>query len=111
MKISKKTLTAGIVTLSIALASAVVYANKNHEHKGHGHSDSASLIRNAALGIDQAMKIALAEMPGKVIEAEIEQDDGVIVWEIEVLNSQNQVYEFEIDANSGVIIESERDDD
>ncbi|MGI9316489.1 MAG: PepSY domain-containing protein [bacterium] len=108
MNISKKTLTAGIVVIAIAGASAVGLANhKNHNHRDH---DSADLIRESAISIDQAMEIALADVPGKVMEAEIDREDGVVVWEIEVVDNQNQIFEFEIDANSGNILEKELDD-
>ncbi len=113
MKISSKTLATGITVLTILGASATVLANKDHGKRDSDDcdSDAVSLVQNATLGIDEAMKIALADTPGKVIEAEIEKDDGLVVWEIEIVNNQNQVYEFEIDANSGAILENERDDD
>ena len=112
MKISNKTLAAGITALTILGTSAAVLANKDHgKRDGDCDSDSAKLVQDAAIKIDQAMKIALADMPGKIIEAEIEKDDGVVVWEIEIVNNQNQIYEYEIDANNGAILENKRDDD
>ena len=108
MNISKKTLTAGIVVIAIAGASAIGFANhRNHDHRDH---DSANLIQKASISFDQAVEIALADVPGQVVEAELEREDGVVVWEIEVVDSQNQLFEFEIDANSGDILEKELDD-
>ena len=105
MNISKKTLTAGIAVIAVAGASAVGFAN----HRYHDQ-DSANLIQEASISIDQAVEIALADVPGKVIEAEIEHEDGAAVWEIEVIDSQNQMFEFEIDASSGDILEKELED-
>lgn len=108
MKISKKTIVTSIIALSIAGGAATLYAKKDREKSD---INKASLVQEATLTIDDAIKVALADMPGKVIEAELEKDDGVMVWEIELVNNQNELYEFEIDANSGAILESERDDD
>ena len=69
------------------------------------------LVNDAALTIDQAMSIALKEVPGKVTEVEIEKEDGKLIWEVSVLDDQNQTFELEIDANSGEVLEKELDDD
>ena len=103
MKTSTKALTAGIASLIIAGTSITAFS-------GQSDDDKPELVNQASLSIEQAMAIALADVPGKVIEAELEHDDGTLVWEIEVLNSENLVYEFEIDANDGRILEKERDD-
>ena len=105
MKKSTKAVTAGIVTLIAAGTTLVAFSGQ--DDKDH----SPELVNEASVNIDQAMAIALADVPGKVIEAEIEREDGTLVWEIEVLNNQNQVFEFEIDANDGRILEKEQDDD
>lgn len=108
MKISKKTIVTSIIALSIAGGAAAVYAKKDREKCD---VDKVTLVQEAKLTVDDAIKVALADMPGKVIEAELEKDDGVMVWEIELVNNQSELYEFEIDANSGAILESEREDD
>ena len=106
MKTSKKTLATTITVAIIAGISTAVIASKEHDDL-----NSASAIQEATLGIDEATKIASKEVAGKVIEAELEHDDGILVWEIEVINDKNQIYEVEIDANSGAILEIEQDDD
>ncbi len=108
MNISKKALTAGIAVIVIAGASVVGFAShRNHDHRDH---DSANLIQEASISMNQAIEIALAEVPGKVVEAELEREDGAVIWEIEVVDSQNQMFEFEIDASSGDILEKELED-
>lgn len=99
-----KILSGAVTALSIAVTSTIVIASQKGD-------DSASLIQDASLGVDQAMAIALADVPGNVIEAEIERENGKLIWEIEIVDQQNQVYELEIDANSGEILEKELEDD
>ena len=62
MNISKKTLFAGIAVTAIAGASAVGFAN--HRNGDHRDNDSASLIQEVSISLDQAVEIALADVPG-----------------------------------------------
>lgn len=46
--------------------------------------------------------------PGRVIETELEREDGRYVYEIELLGNDGHVYEFEYDAVTGQRLEFER---
>ena len=111
MKTSTKVLTASIVSVIVAGTSLTALSNQSNGGKGHGCDDlTIEQVNQAAVTPEQAMSIALADIPGKVVEAEMEMEDGALVWEIEILNNENQVYEFEIDAKDGRILEKELDD-
>ncbi len=59
------------------------------------------------LTVGQAGEIALKKSGGgDITKCEIDYDDGYVIYEIEVLNS-NIKYEFEIDGMTGDILESE----
>lgn len=60
---------------------------------------------------EQAMSIALQSVPGSVTGTELESEDGVTLWEIEVLDGSNRTVELEIDANTGDVLATEIDDD
>ncbi len=47
--------------------------------------------------------------PGRVIETELERDDGRYVYEIELLGDDGHVYEFEYDAGTGRRLGFERE--
>jgi len=51
-----------------------------------------------------------ARWPGRVLETELEHDDGRYVYEIELLGDDGKVYEFEIDAATGERLDFEVDD-
>jgi uncharacterized membrane protein YkoI len=51
-----------------------------------------------------------ARHPGRILEVELEKDDGRYIYEIEVLDSEGKVWEMEIDAGSGEILETELED-
>lgn len=76
-------------------------------------ADSGPVADPAGLPIslDQAMSIALQNVPGSVVAAELESDDGSVLWQIDVLDGTNRTVEFEIDANTGVVLASESDDE
>ncbi|MGN7479853.1 PepSY domain-containing protein [Solibacillus silvestris] len=56
----------------------------------------------------QAIQIAQLKAPGKVTNFEMDEDDNRLVYEIEIRNGKME-YDFEIDANTGVIIKYEED--
>ena len=74
-------------------------------------AEDAIAINSASIPMDKAIEIALAAVSGKATEAELEVEDGKSIWEIEVLNTNQQMVEIEIDANSGEVLKQELDDD
>ena len=75
-------------------------------------SVSAQRVAEATgLSMEQAIEIALLEVPGEVQEAELEREDGVMVYEIEILDANGQEFEIEIAADTGEVIEIEAEDD
>lgn len=59
----------------------------------------------------QAIEIALQNVPGEVQEIELEKEDGVMIYEIEVVKADGQEFEIEIAADSGTVLEVEAEDD
>jgi len=57
--------------------------------------------------LNEILAILSRDWVGEVLEVEIEEDDGLWIYEIELLGPQGQVVEFEIDARSGDIVEVE----
>jgi uncharacterized membrane protein YkoI len=49
-------------------------------------------------------------MPGKVIEVELEDEDGKLVYDLKMLSPQGQLQEIEVDAATGNILKIEDDD-
>ena len=47
---------------------------------------------------------------GRVLEVELERDDGLLVYEIELLTRDQVVREIEMDARTGQVLDDERDD-
>lgn len=60
---------------------------------------------------EQVIAIALAEVPGEVQEIELEREDGMQVYEIEILTAEGVEMEVEIAAATGDVLEIEAEDD
>lgn len=63
--------------------------------------------------MEQAIKAATEQVPGKVTEAELEEEDGKRVFEITVVGDDGKEVEVEVDAATGVVMledEEERED-
>ncbi len=55
--------------------------------------------------------VALERHPGaRLLEAELEREDGELVYELELLTGDGVVREMDIDARTGEVIEDEVDD-
>ena len=62
---------------------------------------------NVAVTMEQAISIALERVPGateKDVKIEVDYDDGVYKYEGDIIHEQRE-YDFEIDANTGTILE------
>ncbi|MEM7376429.1 MAG: PepSY domain-containing protein [Pseudomonadota bacterium] len=74
-------------------------------------ADSDDIDMSAVeLDVAAATAIALDTVPGTVVEAELEDEDGVVVREREVVGDGGQTRELSIDAATGAVLENELDD-
>lgn len=53
---------------------------------------------------------ALRHHPGRIVEAELDQDDGRVIYEIRILRPDGRVIEMELDARTGRILDVDEDD-
>lgn len=65
------------------------------------------------ISIDHAEQIALSQLDGRdgrVEEVKLDQDDGEMVYKVEIETQNGLEYDLKIDANSGKVVEMELDD-
>ncbi|MGZ8383437.1 MAG: PepSY domain-containing protein [Nitrospira sp.] len=65
----------------------------------------------AKVTIEEAIKTGAEKMAGKIIEADLERKHDKVIWEVEVLTTENKVMEVHIDAQSGAMIDVEEHND
>lgn len=63
------------------------------------------------LPLAEILAAAEAARPGRVIEIDLERDDGRWIYELELVSPGGVLYEMEIDAASGRVLEVEREED
>lgn len=61
------------------------------------------------LSLEKILEISRQRMPGKVIEVELEREDGKLIYELEILDEQYKVWKLEVDAMKGDILQVEED--
>jgi|LFRM01.1.fsa_nt_gb uncharacterized membrane protein YkoI len=59
---------------------------------------------------ETAIQIALQQVPGQVIKVELDDENGFLVYEIDI-RTQTGVYEVHVNAATGQILKIEREDD
>ncbi|GBF59322.1 hypothetical protein PbB2_03017 [Candidatus Phycosocius bacilliformis] len=57
----------------------------------------------------QIQAIALAAVPGDVVQVDLEEDHGRDIYEFKILTAQGRVIELELDAATGRILKREAD--
>lgn len=50
------------------------------------------------------------DFPGHLLDAELEREKGRLIYELEYLNDKGEVWEYELDAETGEILEQEREE-
>ena len=75
-----------------------------------GQVKPADLPSLAKIGFEEAMKAALAAAPGKIIKAELEVEDGNLLYSFEIVGANKSITEVEIDAGNGRVLGMDKED-
>lgn len=93
-----------IVTLPLMMSGALVPASADGDNWRDLHKE---VKEGHLVGIDEIMDWLEARYEGQILEVELEQEDGRIEYEVEMIGPQGQVVEFEFDATSGELLSVE----
>lgn len=99
--------TAGLLWTGLTTADA-----ERHDHDpGHEQEEVRSLTQQGdILPLEQVLQAARQQRTGRILETELERDDGRYIYEFEILDESGQVWEMKFDASSGELLEEERED-
>ena len=75
-----------------------------------GKVASADLPTLAKISFRQATDAALAKVSGSVIKAELELEDGNVMYSFEIVGADRKITEVEIDAGNGKILNVDKDE-
>ena len=117
VRIMKKTWIAGIAGSALILSLAttgvgLAKSGTNEPIKGSirvKRQAEAEFPALAKISMAQAMDAALAAVPGKVLKAELDDENGFLLYEIEVVTANKTVMEIKVDAGDGKILATKQD--
>ncbi|ODN66949.1 MULTISPECIES: PepSY domain-containing protein [Methylophaga] len=94
----------GLLLISVLLVTPVMADDVSHSE--------ARMLRESGkiLPLETIIEKAKTYRTGQVIDTELERDDGMLIYEIEILDEQGRVWELEFDATNGDLLELELDD-
>ena len=84
---------------------------KENDEEENDTQTQAELAKQAKITEEQATKTALEKVPGTVNEVELEDENGTIVYGIEVVSTDGTQQDVKVDAQTGKIVKVEADDD
>jgi uncharacterized membrane protein YkoI len=100
-----------------ALAAAVLFATVPYtsasadEVKGSiqvSRFKKADYPNQAKVTMQEAIEAALKKSPGKAVEAELESEDGFLVYEVKVVGPDKKKTEIKVDAGNLAILNVEK---
>ncbi len=82
-------------------------------------NDAVANLTRAQIGLEQAITAAREKTGGQATRAELDSDDGALVYRVEVVTTDHKVFDVKIDATDGKVLSNaedvadrgERDDD
>lgn len=106
---------AGSLWLTVATAMPTEHAHEVSRGSlavPAGPHDQTSLAKLARVDRAHAEMAALAAQPGQVVQTRLEDEEGFLVWQVDVKNA-NTATEVSIDAGNGKVlaVEPEEEDD
>ena len=100
----KSTLITVMVLAAFMLPAIFVLADEDH-------LEARKLVESGSIQpLETILEQVRAQRPGRILEVELEGEDGRYVYEIELLDESGQVWELKLDAMTGEILKQERED-
>ena len=105
----------GSGALAILISSAgMSFANSGNSEIQNGtiriqKQSEAEFPSMAKITMDQAVQNALASVEGQVLTTELEDENGFLVYGIEVVSADKSIVDVKVDAGSGKVLATDHD--
>ncbi|RJE89457.1 PepSY domain-containing protein [Paracoccus onubensis] len=70
----------------------------------------AAVLRGEILSLDRILDILRKDFPGEIVEIQLELEDGILIYEFDILSPDGRLNEIEIEAATGRVLEVEEED-
>lgn len=101
----KQLVSAVLFAAGLATAGGQVYA----EQDTLGQDDAVTDLDKARIGLGQAIGSAEAQTGGRATKAELEDEHGAVVFHVEVVTADHEVFDVKVDATDGKVLSSKAD--
>ncbi|MEU3218826.1 PepSY domain-containing protein [Streptomyces sp. NPDC006971] len=101
---------AAAVLVGGGTATAVAFAD-DEGHDRDAARSSAPGAGTARVDVGDATAAAVEAVPGTVTEAELDDEDGTVVWELDVYGSDGRWHDVTVDAGRGTVLGTHAADD
>ena len=92
--------------LILCLLAGPAFADRNDHDRARRALEAGEI-----LPLTQILAVAEGARSGRVIEIELERDDGRWIYELELVTPEGRLYEMEIDAATGAVVGIEREEE
>jgi len=100
---------AALLTIGVALMSAQPANQKGSIRINN--KDEAQVAEMAKISMDSAMNEALKQVQGKVLKVELENENGFLVYGVEIAKPDHEIVDVKVDAGNGKILKIDQDND
>ena len=107
-------LVCGLATVSTAQTSPGKEqkpAVREKDDDGEDDEVSTEERKRVKISAEQARQIALERVSGTIVEEELEKENGRIVYSIEIRDKDKKVFDVEVDAETGAIVNVKEEDE
>ena len=94
------------LVLAFLILSAPAWADRDDHDRARRAFEAGEI-----LPLTRILEVAEAARPGRVIEVDLDRDDGRWLYELELVAPNGRLYEMAIDAATGRVLEIEHEDD
>jgi len=104
----------GVVLAVLLVIGTVGLRAQQAKHSGSiqiKNGDEATFADLAKISLDSAMNAAQKKVPGKVLRVELENENGYLVYGVEIAKPDHQIVDVKVDAGNGKILKIDRDND
>ena len=95
--------------MGIAVAALLItqgaFAGKTRDEE----KNEAAFVQQVKITLDAAVNAALQAVPGKAVRAELENENNLPVYGIEIVKPDNQMVDVKVDADNGKVLKVKND--
>lgn len=102
----KRKIVIAAVTAAVLVGGGTATAVALAGGDSHGPAGSSSTAGNgsARVAVGDAVRAAVGAVPGTVTEAELDDEDGRLVWEVDVYGSDKSWHDVTVDPGTGKVL-------